>query len=114
MFEVLDYNLRELGNRKKLNELDTRLSLVEGRSTNLTWKQISDIVKAGQAEKYFQVGDQITTTWKDTANNNTEYEVPLDVVAFQDVTILDENEQEQTVPRNDAAMALLYTFWSTI
>ena len=83
-------------------------------SKDLTWQDISSIVKAGKAEKYFNIGDQITTTWKDTANNNTEYEVPLDVVAFQDVTILDENEQEQTVPRNDTAMALLYAFWSTI
>ena len=64
-------------------------------SKDLTCQDISSIVKAGKAEKYFNIGDQITTTWKDTANNNTEYEVPLDVVAFQDVTILDENEQEQ-------------------
>ena len=92
--------------------LDTRLSLVEGRSTNLTWKQISDIVKAGQAEKYFKIGDQIITTWKDT-QTNTEYEVALDVVAFRNVTI-EENEVEKSVPRNDFTMALLYTFWSTI
>lgn len=95
-----------------LHGLDTRLSLVEGRSTNLTWSQISAIVRAGQAEKYFQVGDQITTTWKDT-QTNTEYNVALDVVAFRNVTI-EENGVEKSVPRNDFTMALVYSIWSSI
>ena len=97
-----------------IEDLETRVSLLEGSSKNLTWKDISDIVRAGKAQNYFNIGDQIMTTYKDTANNNTEYEMPLDVVAFQNVTILDENEQEQTVPRNDITKSLLYTFWSTI
>ena len=81
--------------------LKTRVSLLESHSTNLTWKEISDIVKAGHAERYFQVGDQITTTWTDT-QTNTEYEIPLDVVAFRNVTILDENNiEKEALPAGD-------------
>ena len=65
-----------------IEDLETRISLLESSFKNLTWKDISDIVRAGKAQNYFNIGDQITTTWKDTANNNTEYEVPLDVVAL--------------------------------
>lgn len=81
-----------------IKDLDTRISLLEeGISTNLTWKSISDIVKSGKIKNYFKIGDQIITKWKDTATN-TEYEMPLDVVAFRDVTILDDNNEDQMVP----------------
>ncbi len=87
---------RVLKLEKKAEELDIRVSLLEGNSSNLTWKNISDIVKAGMAEKYFNIGDQLITTWKDTQANK-EYEVPLDVVAFRKVTI-EEDGVEREVP----------------
>lgn len=80
-------------------EIDNRLKLLENRIdvSSLNWEEIQTIVKAGQADKYFNIGDQLTVSWKDTAANK-EYEIPLDVVSFEDVTILDENEQEKVVP----------------
>jgi len=80
-------------------DLDTRIDLIEGRVdiSTLTWAEIQAIVKAGKARKYFNIGDQLITTWTDT-ETDTEYEVPLDVVSFEDVIVLDENQQEKTVP----------------
>ena len=95
-----DYNMKGQATGRILKgqkDLDLRVSLLEGNSSNLTWDRISAIVKAGKAQNYFKVGDQISTKWKDT-QTNTEYDIPLDVVAFRNVVTLDENNQEKTVP----------------
>ena len=78
--------------------LDSRVELLENIESmeTLSWQQIQAIVQSGKASTYFKVGDQIETKWKDKATN-TEYTIPLDVVAIRDVTILDDNQQEQTV-----------------
>jgi hypothetical protein len=82
------------------DDFETRVSLLEDIESmeELTWDQISAIVKAGKASTYFKIGDQIMTKWTDTQDNNHEYDIPLDVVAFQNVTVLDANDQEITVP----------------
>ncbi len=77
---------------------ETRVSLLENIESmeTLTWAQIQAIVQAGQASRYFKIGDQIMTTWTDT-QTSTEYEIPLDVVSFEDV-VIDDNGTEKTVP----------------
>ena len=98
----------------EIEDLQTRIGLIENIQSmeNMSWKQIQAIVQAGKASTYFKVGDQIETTWKDTATNTT-YTVPLDVVSFEDVTIKD-NGIEKVVPRNDFTIPLLLTFWRSI
>ena len=59
---------------------------VESAITDLSF--IHDIVRLGLAPKVFNIGDQIIVPWKDVAGN-VEYEVPLDIVHFGDVTLKD-------------------------
>ena len=49
------------------------------------YNTIAEIVRAGKAPDVFHIGDQISTTYTDTAGN--EYEMPWDIVAFRDVTL---------------------------
>lgn len=49
------------------------------------YETIAKIVRAGLASTYFHIGDQIVTTYTDTSGN--EYEMPLDIVAFNDATL---------------------------
>ena len=51
------------------------------------YENIARIVRNGDAQKYWNIGDQIITTYTDTAGN--EYEMPWDVVAFRDVELED-------------------------
>lgn len=47
---------------------------------------IAYIVRNGWAKDVFKIGDQITVQWKDLAANVT-YDVPLDVVSFENATL---------------------------
>lgn len=80
------------------NKLDERISVLEGNFPieTLTWNNIQELVQKRLVQNYFEIGDQFVTKWKDTATNK-EYEVPLDIVAFRDVTI-EENGEEKVVP----------------
>lgn len=49
-------------------------------------KAIQAIVRAGEAPNFFDIGDQIIETWN---NGSTDYEMPMDIVAFQDVVTAD-------------------------
>lgn len=49
------------------------------------YETIAKIVRAGLASTYFHIGDQIITTYTDTSGN--EYEMPWDIVAFNDATL---------------------------
>lgn len=51
-------------------------------------QQIANIVRAGNADKVFNIGDQITTTWTDIATG-IKYSFPFDVVHFGNVTLQD-------------------------
>ena len=44
------------------------------------YKQIQAIVRMGKAKDYFEIGDQIHTTW--SPDGETEYDMPWDVVDF--------------------------------
>lgn len=58
----------------------------KGKFINPTdYGTIARIVRNGDAEKYWNIGDQIITTYTDTAGNT--YEMPWDIVAFRDVTL---------------------------
>ena len=56
-------------------------------------KEIQRIVQSGNAAKVFNIGDQIIVPWTDRATG-TVYQVPHDVVHFQNVTLQD----GETVP----------------
>lgn len=67
------------------------LKNINSKVSNLTYQQISEIVKSGLADQYFNIGDQITVQWD---NGSTNYELPWDVVALRDVV----NANGDTVP----------------
>lgn len=54
-------------------------------------RAIQAIVRAGEAQNFFDIGDQIIETW---SNGTTDYEMPMDIVAFEDVV----NADGGTVP----------------
>lgn len=62
-----------------------------GSTVDLTKEQIFDIVTSGNAEKVFDIGDQIQSTFNDGAH---EYDCPWDIVAIRDVV----NASGKTVP----------------
>ena len=49
------------------------------------FRQIQAIVQAGKASKYFDIGDQIVVKWN-PAGDATEYDLPWDIVYFDNVT----------------------------
>ena len=53
---------------------------------------IAKIVRAGKAQDFFAIGEQIICKYTDTQGN--EYDCPFDIVAFRDVTLSDSS----TVP----------------
>lgn len=46
---------------------------------------IAKIVRAGKAQEYFQIGQQVLCKYTDTQGN--EYDCPFDIVDFRDVTL---------------------------
>ena len=55
-------------------------------------KQVLSIVRAGLAPKVFNIGDQLIWKWKDVADNNKEYTVPVDIVHFG-TSMLEDGEE---------------------
>lgn len=70
----------------ELNDLKSAVTALEHviSQEDLTYAQISEIVKAGRADKYFKIGDQIMVKWNDGTN---EHELPWDIVHFGDVEL---------------------------
>lgn len=54
--------------------------------------QVRKIVQAGLAPKVFNIGDQIVVKWRDIADGNKEYDVPLDIVSFGTSALQDGEE----------------------
>lgn len=71
--------------------IGSELKNINSEISHLTYQQISEIVKSGFADQYFNIGDQITVKWD---NGSTNYDLPFDIVAMRDVTDADGN----TVP----------------
>ena len=61
------------------------LAVTESANVDLTnYRHIQNIVQLGKAKEYFQIGDQIHTTW--SPDGETEYDMPWDVVDFGPAT----------------------------
>ena len=76
-----------------VSELKTAITLLENleASRGLTAAQIQQIVSAGKAKDYFEIGDIIFIKWTDRSPNTpVEYNVPFVVTHFGDV--YDEND----------------------
>lgn len=68
-----------------LSKTNAILSVIASKSGGLTPSSLSDIqkiVQSGLAPQVFSIGDQILVPWKDVADNNKEYSLVFDVVAF--------------------------------
>ena len=76
-----------------ITDHETRIVLLENieKDRGLTKEEIYAIVTSGQADKYFQIGEQIESTWNDGTH---EYDFPWDIVAIRDVV----NENDHVVP----------------
>ena len=68
-----------LGGRVDLLEKMLGLKVRE----NLRYSDIQKIVKSGFASEFFDLGDEIMTTY--TATDGTEYDFPWRIVDFRDV-----------------------------
>lgn len=72
-------------------KVGNELKNINSEISRLSYQQISEIVKSGLADQYFNIGDQITVKWD---NGSTNYDLPFDIVAMRDVVDADGN----TVP----------------
>ena len=93
MSKVTEPILLDKTGREMIDEMRTQnmlLGILSGTNINSVQdlKTIRSIVQSGNANKVFNIGDQIVIPWTDTAVGKT-YEVPLDVTHFGDVTIQD-------------------------
>ena len=88
---LLDSTGKRISNAmRKQTDFLYQIALADKPAVN-DWVGIQKIVQNGDATKFFNIGDQLTTEWKDTlgGENNTVYEVPMDIVKFGDVTLED-------------------------
>ena len=70
----------------KAGKMVSKTLWARGKSISPTdYDTILRVVSEGRAADYFNISDQILTTYTDTAGN--EYEMPWDIVAFRDVTL---------------------------
>lgn len=88
---VLDETAKQVVAQMQLqNEILTSLaSGINYKPTSI--KDVLNVVRAGQASKVFQVGDQIIVPWTDIATGQ-KYDVPLDIVAFGTSALQDGEE----------------------
>ena len=88
---VLDETAKQVVAQIQLqNEILTSLaSGINYKPTSI--KDVLNVVRAGQASKVFQVGDQIIVPWTDITNGQ-KYEVPLDITSFGTSTLQDGEE----------------------
>ena len=88
---VLDETAKQVVAQMQLqNEILTSLaSGINYKPTSI--KDVFNVVRAGQASKVFQVGDQIIVPWTDIATGQ-KYDVPLDIVAFGTSALQDGEE----------------------
>ncbi len=84
---MLDETGKELvAEMRKQNAFLSAMAREAINSAVSSWEDIHNIVRGGYAADIFHIGDQIIVPWTDKATG-TEYEVPLDVVHFGDVTL---------------------------
>lgn len=66
----------------EIDALDTAVKVLVG-STDVTPAGVQEIVRTGKASNFFGIGDQLAVKWLD---GSTERDMPMDIVAFHDVT----------------------------
>lgn len=94
IYEIVDDEARTDLNEVKadFSQLDSDVDILREMATgDLTWAQIQRIVQAGNAEKWFSIGDQLEVEWTDT--NGTTHTLPFDVVSFAPVVKEGENTE---------------------
>lgn len=114
-FDELAGDVGDLKSQTNANTFDINI-LKSYHKSDLTYDDISKIVKAGAAADWFEIGDQIVTTW--SPDGTTNYDMPWDVVDIAPVV----NADGDTVPglwleshwalpslQFDASEALYYT-----
>lgn len=76
---------------EKLHTQNLLLDILAGATLEHTQnlEEIANIVRSGDADKVFNIGDQIIVPWKDVAANKT-WSMPFDVVHFGNVTLQDQ------------------------
>lgn len=63
------------------------IAAAHSKDIDLTnFRQIQGIVKAGKAQDFFNLGDQIDVIWKPDNESENTYHIPFDVVSFLPVT----------------------------
>lgn len=107
--------IADLKSQTNANTFDINV-LKSYHKSDLTYDDISKIVKAGAAADWFEIGDQIVTTW--SPDGTTNYDMPWDVVDIAPVVNADGDtvpglwlESHWTLPglQFDASEALYYT-----
>lgn len=93
MSKITEPILLDSTGREMVNEMRTQnmlLGILSGTNINSVQdiRTIRRVVQSGNANKVFNIGDQIIIPWTDTAANKM-YEAPFDVVHFGDVTLQD-------------------------
>lgn len=86
IYEIVDDQAREDVSEVKadLSHLESDVDIIRAiESGNLTWPLIQRIVRAGNAEKWFKIGDQFDIEWTDTSG--ATHTLPFDVVSFAPV-----------------------------
>ena len=69
--------------------LQDQIDFLKSVVYDMSYAEIQAIVQAGEANKYFQFGDQIMVHYNDGSN---DYDLPWDVVHFANVTLQDQSE----------------------
>ena len=114
----VSHDIEDTQARSDISDLKSAVSTMERviGEGDLSYAQISQIVKGGQAAKYFKTGDQLTMKWSPDGTN--EYDMPWDIVAIAPVINADGDEvpgmwlqSHWTLPglQFDASEALYYT-----
>ena len=59
------------------------IAVAHAQSIDLTnMREVQEIVRAGKAADFFNIGDQIDVVWKPDNSSDTTYHIPFDVVSF--------------------------------
>ena len=91
----------KLPNKGQIDEINANLSALtkvigesKGINTASTWSEVASMVRNGTAKSYFDIGDQVVETFTD---NGKTYDMPLDVVDFDDNAEMGSGETQKVM-----------------
>lgn len=59
------------------------IAVAQAKNIDITdMREVQELVRAGKAEEFFNIGDQIDVVWKPDNSQETTYHIPFDVVSF--------------------------------